>query len=709
MSDHYAELGSDGIYGHVTRFVANHVAPRPPGLVPYRVPTDAQLTAMAGVLRALLACDAAKARKRLDSYNTAPGVAAPIDYVVRQYRDPGTTHTYMVLEERCVSDSTRTRAHGWGMYVVAPRSASTVVVEVPHPVADLHTEILGLETFFGADARALFVAGAHRYSIDGELADVAHQENTVFHAAHIAATLELRGGVAQVHGFDDPEIKEEVVLSRGRTDPSKLVLDLGPRLKDAGFSSTNTGKLLGTTNTQGNYTNAQPGALAADSPHFHFLHVEASRAVRDSVTRRKALGRALGAGVAAYEAGKPRTYLGFDTQYYPGDAVMRAWAAGSPLRFHGYYLEGTPGDEIPGFPPRAADAPFAREPGWKPEMSWKGRWRTLADMGWRPIPIYYGLQFAPENNPSPRTTEDMSRMKPGQGTLHGAQAVRIAAGEDLPDGAILFLDIEDGTNLDAKVLGPTDTANLAKFNTYIHEWLNEVATSEYRPGVYCGPLVAPSLGRSDVAYWVHNLACKPSKGCTVEQIPPPEECGFAAARVWQYAQSTSKGLPEGAGGCGNYDESTGQCTVSFGTKDFFSVPVDLNSAASLNPANAEPESEIPKPIPTVPWRPIKWIPIWLELTAPSSDGKVLIRIRNPGVPGGVWRSIPIVAPPIPPRTSLADRLLDGIVDVASAAGVWLISGLGSGAPDAARFQDASDRIITNRVGSLMNIPSDRTR
>ncbi len=178
---------------------------------------------------------------------------------------------------------------GWGLYAVRP-GGRRVVVEVPHPRADLETERLGAQLAERLQAEYLLVAGARRDRSGGE-ADVAHREASVFAAVH--ASLAERGLPAvQLHGFaEESSPDNDVVVSPGGAALSPLVRRVATELDRGGFRTCRVwtrecGQLEGRTNVQ--------SAASARAP---FAHVEVSRAVRDD--RRERLVAALAAAVDA--------------------------------------------------------------------------------------------------------------------------------------------------------------------------------------------------------------------------------------------------------------------------------------------------------------------------------------------------------------------------------------------------------------------------
>lgn len=178
---------------------------------------------------------------------------------------------------------------GRGGYFVHRRDGADVIVEVPHPIADARTEMLGGLLFERVGARVLLVAGAHRDAGESGRADVAHAPDSVFDAVHRVAT---RGGdvVVQVHGYADHSAPDtDVIVSRG-AEPTELTDAVSRML--SGFavclwrpSTTGPcGDLAGTENLQGR------SARAAGA---EFVHLEVSREVRDDDERLRALVRAV--------------------------------------------------------------------------------------------------------------------------------------------------------------------------------------------------------------------------------------------------------------------------------------------------------------------------------------------------------------------------------------------------------------------------------
>lgn len=197
--------------------------------------------------------------------------------------DPATGRPYTIA----VNEPGTERA--WGMYVIDRSASPSLAVEVPHPAFDLRTELFGIDLFRRTPGAVLLVAGAHRKA-DGSKADVAHEEDSVFHV--VASALAGRGLTqVQLHGFHDENLAStDIVLSSGASVAGDAARRTATRLTADGFAvcrawEERCGALEGTKSVQGKL------AVADDTV---FLHVEMSRTVRESPERRAAVVRALG-------------------------------------------------------------------------------------------------------------------------------------------------------------------------------------------------------------------------------------------------------------------------------------------------------------------------------------------------------------------------------------------------------------------------------
>ncbi|MFI5614415.1 hypothetical protein [Amycolatopsis sp. NPDC051903] len=213
-----------------------------------------------------------------------------LGFSVEDRVDPATGRPYTIA----TSEPGTRRA--WGMYVIDRSAPPSLVVEVPHPAFDLRTELFGVDLFRRVPGAVLLVAGAHRKADDSH-ADVAHEEDSVFHV--VAASLAARGLTqVQLHGFHNENLPStDIVLSSGAATAGGAAHRAADRLTAAGFAVCRawadrcTG-LEGSTNVQGK---------AAAEDDTAFLHVEMSRTVRDSPQHRE---QVVGALVDA-DLGKP--------------------------------------------------------------------------------------------------------------------------------------------------------------------------------------------------------------------------------------------------------------------------------------------------------------------------------------------------------------------------------------------------------------------
>jgi hypothetical protein len=185
------------------------------------------------------------------------------------------------------------RESRWGRLYVNADAGVRWNVQVPHPVADRDTELLGARLLEEGPGGALVLAGAHRSSGKGDAADAAHRTDSAFHA--IVSELQKHGipGM-QLHGFARTSDRPyDAILSSGaaRTAPGEaaMLADL-MTARDLrvcrGWSDRCP--LEGTTNVQGK---------AAKRHGTAFLHVELAPAARGDGSKateaRTALSRVL--------------------------------------------------------------------------------------------------------------------------------------------------------------------------------------------------------------------------------------------------------------------------------------------------------------------------------------------------------------------------------------------------------------------------------
>ncbi|WP_433029813.1 hypothetical protein [Actinomycetospora sp. CA-053990] len=231
----------------VTAFVADLV-PAMTRRVPYRPPDEDECVAIEALAAAL------------GRGETADVAALGLEATVS-----GNT---LVL----ASDPTSERA--WLVVVLRPGVVPDVVVEVPHPNADLDTELVGLALRDRRAGALLLQAGAHRIAgappeatdrVDCP-ADVSSRADAPF--SRVASVLTARGlPQIQLHGFADRD-GVDVVLSPGAAAGGPLLDAVEARLRAAG-------ERVGTGRTRAGPTSWGAATSRASTPR---------RAVRRSCT-----------------------------------------------------------------------------------------------------------------------------------------------------------------------------------------------------------------------------------------------------------------------------------------------------------------------------------------------------------------------------------------------------------------------------------------
>ena len=227
---------------------------------PYRPPTPAERDAVVAAVAALVASG---------SDGAAVGALEDAGFTVGTARNAAGAE-YLVAR----SDPASQRS--WGLVALPLGRTPRLLVEVPHPNADYDTEDVGLAVLAAAPDAVYLQAGAHRRA-DDERADVAHREDSVFHALAVDLSTRLRVPQLQLHGFGERDgLDADVVLGGGPDDPAPPVRELADRLESAGVEvcrawTQRCSELEGRTNVQG---------IAAARAGLPFAHVEMSAATR---------------------------------------------------------------------------------------------------------------------------------------------------------------------------------------------------------------------------------------------------------------------------------------------------------------------------------------------------------------------------------------------------------------------------------------------
>jgi hypothetical protein len=194
------------------------------GFIP---PTDVQIAGWESLIQAIMDDDIPAACALIQS-NGFP-------YELVLFTDTGNENQpYVMLRE------VEPVQVGWGTYVFSTgKSATPLVIEIPHPQADWNTEIEGVEIFRKTNARALLVSGTHRCSNDAfssctgitiacgqvepyRLSDVGHGVQNMFHAAHkVLVECRSKTVAIQLHGNSVSNCPD-IFVSNGTTKPGTI-------------------------------------------------------------------------------------------------------------------------------------------------------------------------------------------------------------------------------------------------------------------------------------------------------------------------------------------------------------------------------------------------------------------------------------------------------------------------------------------------------
>jgi hypothetical protein len=242
------------------------------------------------------------------------------------------------------------------------------------------------------------------------------------------------------------------------------------------------------------------------------------------------------------------SYLGFDSNDYPGDANLKALR--QTFSYTGYWLNHPPGER---------------------SNSWIGHRAAVESAGFGFLVLFNGRLYA-----QLKTVANATRLGKSDARAAAAAAQR----EGFPRATIIFLDQEQGGRM------------LPEQKAYIYAWVDGVVAAGFRAGIYCSGMAAADDGNvvtaedirqnaagREITYWVTDDACPPAPGCAFPQTPPgPAQSGVAFADVWQFAQSPQR--KDVAAHCTNYRRD-GNCDAP----GIAAFAVDVNSAISADPSH----------------------------------------------------------------------------------------------------------------------------
>jgi len=304
----------------------------------FKIPTLGQQTAFGHVVLLVL-------QGNYDGANTG---AQSLGYELVAYTDSVSGKLFYLLRE--VNPLPSPLANGGGIYVFHPSGRYNVVISAPHPRFDTNTNREAISTFLASDVRYFMMAGAHRRShpdasscqnfSDYRQSDAVHNTAHYFYLAHKAVedfddtihTIELHGfssdSLATIAGQcdtgDNPAVANlSDTMADDNADERTLMHALESRLEAGGeisaciYSNTlDTGPddrytrvLGGTTNTPARYTNGSSSVCSqaplVENNSHRYVHVEQSRAVRDSELMRGKMAASISGAIEDYFAELP--------------------------------------------------------------------------------------------------------------------------------------------------------------------------------------------------------------------------------------------------------------------------------------------------------------------------------------------------------------------------------------------------------------------
>jgi hypothetical protein len=184
-------------------------------------------------------------------------------------------------------------------------------------------------------------------------------------------------------------------------------------------------------------------------------------------------------------------YAGMDRSTYPSDDVMAVLK--SELSWTGFYLAPAPNHS---------------------DQSWMVKRDVLVAQRWGIAPVYLGRQAGSPN------------LTPAVGSQDADAAIALANVAGFPAPSVIFLDFEGGD-------APSGAA-LA----YYQAWVQRIIDVGFTPGIYCSYLTAGQFIAADGRPTVWATRQRYHKDDEVDppySLEDPSDCGYAGAKLWQYA------------------------------------------------------------------------------------------------------------------------------------------------------------------------------
>ncbi len=259
-------------------------------------------------------------------------------------------------------------------------------------------------------------------------------------------------------------------------------------------------------------------------------------------------------------AGPAQSFIGFDRNDYPGDALVPALR--KDFRYTSFWLNNPPGETA---------------------NSWRGKRGILKQNGFGFLVLFNGRLDAQLKG------QDAAALGAADGKAAAAAALR----EGFARNVLIFLDQEEGGRL------------LAEQADYIFAWIGAVRAAGARAGVYCSGIevregddtisTALDIARrlhgeksaERLALWIANDGCPPAPGCAMTSPPiskavPAEVRAFT--KVWQYAQSPRR--MQFSAACPQNAAPDGKCYAP-GLPRSARTFVDLDAADSADPSEMQ--------------------------------------------------------------------------------------------------------------------------
>jgi hypothetical protein len=176
---------------------------------------------------------------------------------------------------------------GWGFYILRLEKSRDIMLSIPHRFSDLGSGNIGYKLMLDYPFKAIAFNTTNR-----KIKDIAHSENTIFNAFHLAFTQTYpKASLYQLHGFAQGKRKNKdaqstnIILSNTTSNMNglKKIYDCTHIIGDYNV------KIFGKDIFELGGTNNKQASILKSTGYSNFIHIELDKSFRDALLKDKIL------------------------------------------------------------------------------------------------------------------------------------------------------------------------------------------------------------------------------------------------------------------------------------------------------------------------------------------------------------------------------------------------------------------------------------